>query len=199
MREQENVNQVTELKPDFMGFIFDKNSPRYFFNAKEKADIKNISSAIQTVGVFVNEDVNEIMKRVEQYQLKAVQLHGEETPQQCKQLQESGVSVIKVFRVNEDFDFSVTENYSPLVDYFLFDTKGKTPGGTGIRFNWKLLEGKRFPKPFLLSGGIAPEHTEEIKSFHHPDFIGFDINSKFETAPGLKDVTLIHTFLKNIS
>ncbi len=198
MREQENVSQVAELKPDWMGFIFDKNSPRYFLNAKNKADLKNISPAIKTVGGFVNEDVNEIRKKVEQYQLKAVQLHGEEPPEFCQQIQQSGVSVIKAFRVNEYFDFTVTERYTPHVDYFLFDTKGRQPGGTGIRFNWQLLEGKRFAKPFLLSGGISSEYMEEIKSFHHPDFIGIDINSKFEISPGLKDVTLIRTFLKNI-
>lgn len=199
MREQGNVNQVTELKPDFMGFVFDKNSPRYFPKAQNPTDIKSISKEIKTVGVFVNEEVGNIIKTINQYQLSSVQLHGEETPEQCKQLQESGVSVIKAFRVNKDFDFGVTEKYSPLVDFFLFDTKGKTQGGTGVRFNWELLNGKRFSKPFLLSGGIAPEHTEELKLFHHPDFAGIDINSKFEISPGLKDVTRIRSFIKAIS
>src|SRR5688572_29103647 len=198
LREQRNVSELAELHPQWMGFIFTLTSPRYFNAAKEPAYLKSLPGSIKKVGVFVNETPEIVKSTVQQHNLNAIQLHGSETPEYCASLQSSGIEIIKAFSVDDDFDFGITESYSPFVDYFLFDTKGKQAGGNGIAFNWNILNGKHFSKPFLLSGGISPEHAEAIKNFFHPDCIGIDINSRFEISPGLKDVSAIRLFLQQI-
>lgn len=198
LRQQQNVTELVSLAPDWMGFIFSPNSPRYFNSAKESADIKSLPASIKKVGVFVNETLELVKSTIQQHGLDAIQLHGSETPEYCASLQSSDIEIIKAFSVDDNFDFSITETYSPFVDYFLFDTKGKQAGGNGIAFNWNILKDKRFAKPFLLSGGISPEHADAIKNFSHPDCIGIDINSRFEISPGMKDVALIRSFLQKI-
>lgn len=198
LREKQNVADLASLNPQWMGFIFAPSSPRYFYSAEEQADLKSIPSSIKKVGVFVNETAEKVKETIQQHALNAIQLHGSETPEYCSALKSEGVEIIKAFNVNEDFDFSSTEEYSSVVDYFLFDTKGEQAGGNGIAFNWNLLNGKRFSKPFLLSGGISLAHAEAIKNFSHPDCIGIDINSRFEISPGLKDVNAIRLFLQQI-
>jgi phosphoribosylanthranilate isomerase len=198
LREQQNISDLAELHPQWMGFIFAETSPRYFNAAKDPADLLSLPSSITKVGVFVNETPEVIKYTVAQHSLNAVQLHGSETPEYCSSLQSPDIEIIKAFSVDDAFDFSSTEAYAPFVDYFLFDTKGKQAGGNGIAFNWNILNGKRFAKPFLLSGGISPEHAEAVNNFSHPDCIGIDINSRFEISPGLKDVSAIRSFLQQI-
>ena len=198
LREQQNISDLAELHPQWMGFIFAPTSPRYFHAVKEPADLKSLPSSIKKVGVFVNETLEAVKNTVQQHNLNAIQLHGNETPEYCASLQSPGIEIIKAFSLDDNFDFSITESYAPFVDYFLFDTKGKQAGGNGIAFNWNILNGKRFAKPFLLSGGISPDHAEAIKNFSHPDCIGIDINSRFEISPGLKDVSAIRLFLQQI-
>jgi phosphoribosylanthranilate isomerase len=198
LRQQQNVNELVALAPEWMGFIFSPNSPRYFNAAPESADINSIPSSIKKVGVFVDETIEAVKNTIQRHGLNAIQLHGSETPEFCAALQSSNIEIIKAFSVDDNFDFSITETYAPFVDYFLFDTKGKQAGGNGIAFNWNILEGKRFAKPFLLSGGISPEHAEAIKNFSHPDCVGIDINSRFEVSPGMKDVAAIRSFLQKI-
>src|SRR6476620_2456540 len=124
LREKQNVADLASLNPQWMGFIFAPTSPRYFNSAKEPADLKSLPSSIKKVGVFVNETPEVVKETIQQHNLNAIQLHGNETPEYCASLQSPGIEIIKAFNVDEDFDFSVTESYAPLVDYFLFDTKG---------------------------------------------------------------------------
>jgi phosphoribosylanthranilate isomerase len=198
LREKQNILDLAELHPQWMGFIFAPTSPLYVNTAKEPADLKSLPSSIKKVGVFVNETSEKVKEIVQQHNLNAIQLHGSETPEYCASLQSLNIEIIKAFSVDDDFDFSITDSYAHFVDYFLFDTKGKQAGGNGIAFNWNILNGKRFSKPFLLSGGISPDHAETIKNFTHPDCIGIDINSRFEISPGLKDVKAIRLFLQQI-
>jgi phosphoribosylanthranilate isomerase len=198
LREKQNILDLAELHPQWMGFIFAQTSPRYFNTAKEPADLRSLPASIKKVGVFVNETAEAVKITVQQHNLRAIQLHGNETPEYCASLQSTGIEIIKAFSVDDDFDFSITKSYASFVDYFLFDTKGKQAGGNGIAFNWNILQSNRFSKPFLLSGGISPEHSEAIKNFSHPDCIGIDINSRFEISPGLKDVSAIRSFLQHI-
>ena len=83
-----------------------------------------------------------------------------------------------------------------MVDYFLFETKCDTYGGSGKQFDWSILQNYHGTTPFLLTGGIKPSDAEKVKAFHHPQFIGIDLNSGFETAPALKDPALLHDFLE---
>lgn len=199
LRENENVKAIAALKPQWMGFIFHSASPRYFLNAKNQTDLLSIPSSIKKVGVFVNASADEINRVQELYNLDYVQLHGDESVDFCKQLHINGIKIIKAFRINEEFDFTIAGSYSPFVEHFLFDASGKEYGGNGIVFNWDLLKNKRFSKPFLLSGGIGMEQVVALKSFPHPDVIGVDINSRFEISPGFKDVAGIQLFQQQIA
>src|SRR5690606_30113359 len=142
-------------------------------------------------GVFMNESTDVILRRVKEHDLHFVQLHGEESPAQCSELRTAGVGVIKVFSVDEDMDFSATTVYASAVDYFLFDTKGKLYGGNARRFDWKVLSRYDQKVPFFLSGGIAPEHIDEINHLDGYNLVAIDVNSGVEVTPAYKDIARI--------
>jgi len=193
MKFSENILAVSALKPDFMGFIFYTKSPRY----AEPLDISVLNSlpeSIKKIGVFVNEDIEDILTIVYKYNLDGVQLHGSENVDVCKKLKDSGLLVIKAFPVTDANNFKVTKAYEGACDYFLFDTKTDAFGGSGLKFNWNILSGYKGETPFLLSGGIAPDDEEAILKIEHPKFFGIDLNSKFEVKPGLKNVELLREF-----
>ena len=188
------LQQLDGLNIDFAGLIFYKESPRYVVGKISKEELESTDFDIKKVGVFVNARYNEIIETVEDYGLDVVQLHGNETPGLCKQLSDD-VEVIKAFSIGADTG-SIDElvaDYDAVCDYYLFDTAGKdgTVGGTGTQFDWKLIKKNKIEKPFFLSGGISVADAAKIKAFKHPDFIGIDINSKFEKEPGIKDMALV--------
>ncbi len=195
MRNSENILNLIALKPDFVGFIFYNKSKRFvagFPQVEFPAEVKK-------VGVFVNESVSEIIKKVNEHKLDLVQLHGDETPQFCDNLKSNQASkIIKAFSVNESFDFDVTKPYENSCNYFLFDTKGKNYGGNGIKFNWKILQNYKGKIPFLLSGGISVNDVLEVNKINHPKFIGIDVNSGFEIEPALKNIEKLKEFKNNL-
>ncbi|MBZ9729486.1 phosphoribosylanthranilate isomerase [Salegentibacter sp. JZCK2] len=205
MKNPENISEVAKLQPDYMGFIFYEKTPRNF-----DAEIPEIPSAIKKTGVFVNEEIKVILEKVKTHDLNAVQLHGDETAAFCAELKtlliETPVEIIKVFSVKDDFDFERLEEYEAVVDYFLFDTKGKNKGGNGITFNWEILKEYPSEKPFFLSGGIGPEEVEEIKKLKayfqqnakENLLYAIDVNSKFEEQPGFKNVEKLSAFTKRL-
>ena len=197
MREPKNIEKVAQLGVDMMGFIFYPKSPRFAFQSVDRtAADKNVCR----VGVFVNESVELISDKIQLFDLNAVQLHGNESRELCEQLHEQNglLKVIKAISVSTAGDIQKYKEYVGAVDYFLFDTKCKTVGGSGQQFDWQVLENYDGDVPFILSGGIGPEDVERIRNFHHPKCIGIDLNSKFEMEPGLKDVEMLKTFLENI-
>jgi phosphoribosylanthranilate isomerase len=208
MRAPENISALLDIPIDFIGFIFYPKSARYIGKkGLDKWIGKNAEAfgEVKKVGVFVNAEVEEILNAVHDYQLDYIQLHGNESAEYCRELsilwQVSSVRkarMIKAFSIDEEFDFSNTEAYAPYCSYFLFDTKGKNPGGNGITFNWSLLEAYQGVTPFLLSGGIDPDSVEEIKALNFPQLSGIDINSRFETAPAVKDIESIRTFIRQV-
>ena len=189
------LTQLDGLNIDFAGLIFHPASPRYAVGKITGREIADADLDIKKTGVFVNAGFDEIMNRVNEFELDAVQLHGNETPELCDKL--SGeTEVIKVFHITPGKEQTVDElvaDYDAVCDYYLFDTAGTGTlnGGTGQKFNWKALEKSRIEKPFFLSGGIGLEDAAAIKAFRHPDFFGIDINSRFEKEPGIKDMALI--------
>ncbi|WP_316797402.1 phosphoribosylanthranilate isomerase [Pedobacter agri] len=195
MKFAANIAAVASLQPDYLGFIFYEKSPRFISDVSAEL-IKYIPSEIKTVGVFVDEDLETVEKKVNLYQLKAVQLHGSESPEYYRALKStfSGVEVIKAFGVDENFDFAVLNNYSAIVDYFLFDTKTKAHGGSGKTFDWKILESYKLNKPYFLSGGIDLEHATAIAGIEDKRLYALDINSRFEIDSGVKDVEKIREF-----
>ena len=195
MKYKNNILEISNLKPDLMGFIFWPESPRYF-----DYNIINIPREIAKVGVFVNQSFEFILEKINKFDLNYVQLHGKEKVQFCKKLN-SVTKIIKVFNVDEKFDFNNIKPFEDFCDYFLFDTKGKGYGGTGKKFNWNILKNYESNKPFFLSGGIGPEHVSKIKKLLKTNLpiYAIDINSKFETKPGLKKIEIIEDFKNKIN
>ncbi len=194
MRDSENITALSEVQPDFVGFIFHEKSSRNISDPILIDTPKNI----ERVGVFVNESVTFITDKIEQYNLDYAQLHGNESPEFCKEIKNLEVGVIKAFNISENFDFSILINYEQQCDYLLFDAFGKQAGGNGITFNWELLTKYKGKTPFLLSGGIDGTMTDEIKKITHPQFEGIDINSGFELEPALKNISKIKCFSESI-
>jgi phosphoribosylanthranilate isomerase len=190
-----NTAEVAMLQPDYLGFIFYEKSPRNF-----EGVIPKLPNTIKKVGVFVNATKENVIEKIRIYKLNVIQLHGEETPQFCKELKsEVDTKIIKVFSVKDAFDFSILEPYEDVVDYYLFDTKGKEKGGNGIIFNWDILKHYPSTKPFILSGGIGSNVIEDLKKFITSSLplYAIDVNSKFETKPGLKNIDTLKNFNVN--
>jgi len=198
MNDPLNVKEIAEAKPDFMGFIFVPGSPRYVGKVPEKELFHNVPGGIKRIGVFFNENNQRILDVSVRTGLDIVQLHGNESPLACLQLKSSGLKIIKAFNIEKDFSFEYLVQYMSVCDYFLFDTKSEKPGGSGIKFNWMKLEEYSLDKPFFLSGGIGPEDAGVIKSMENKGFFAIDINSRFETSPGMKDAALVKTFINEI-
>ena len=197
MKYAENIQQVGELQPDYLGFIFYEKSKRNF-----EGVIPKLPESIKKVGVFVNEFIEIVVSLVEEYQLDAVQLHGDESVEYIKKLKSylPKIEIIKVFGIKEDFNFDILKPYKEIVDYFLFDTKGKERGGNGIPFNWQVLGNYNSEKPFFLSGGIGLEHIDKIKKMRITGLpiYALDVNSKFETEAGVKNIEKLKEFKKKI-
>ena len=191
MKYPENILEVSELLPDFLGFIFWEKSSRYF-----DGEIPEIPKSIKKVGVFVNATLEEISFKIKKYDLDLIQLHGNESPKFCEKLKKENIEIIKVFSVNDDFDFSLLKPFENTCNYFLFDTKGKLPGGNGITFNWQILQQYKLTKPIFLSGGIGLDEIENIKKLNLPIY-AIDVNSKFEIEAGLKNIELLKNFKNN--
>ena len=191
------LQQLEGLDIDFAGLIFVKDSPRYAGDKIAAKDLKSSDLDLKKVGVFVNEEYDEIMKVVEAYSLDIVQLHGDESPDLCEDLS-AELEVIKTFRIKPTQKDSVDDmlaDYDAVCDYYLFDTASEEAmGGTGKQFDWKVISNSKIEKPFFLSGGIGLEDADKLKKFKHPDFYAVDVNSKFEKEPGVKDMGLILQF-----
>ena len=192
MRDAENIREVEALGIDLMGFIFWPKSSRY---VNERPAY--LPTQCKRVGVFVDENVNTIKKLANDYALDYIQLHGSESPEYVQQLR--NWQVIKAFNIATTEDLEATKTYEGIVDYFLFDTKGKSVGGNGEKFDWSVLEAYHGDTPFLLSGGIGPDDAERVRTFQHEKCIGIDLNSKFELSPALKDINKLQEFIKELS
>lgn len=203
MTNTEQVMQLDTMGVEFAGFIFYPKSPRYAFRNMSRPEIKKIKGQhINKVGVFVNTPVEELLQTVDECGLHLVQLHGDETPKYCEKVADY-VGVIKAFRLREeDHVLWKVKDYQDIADMFLFDTDGMGYGGTGKKFNWTMLKGLNINKPFFLSGGIGPGDVDELSSFVKDpvarDLFSIDINSKFETIPGLKDMQAVEKFVQAI-
>lgn len=194
LKINDNILAVDELKVDYIGMIFYDKSKRF---------IQDIPSALEQtkatkVGVFVNASIQEITEAKTKFQLSIAQLHGNETPDFCNQIQKLGLKVWKVFGIDKEFDFSIMDDYIESVDAFLLDTKSSKHGGTGVKFNWDLLNKINPTYPFFLSGGISPEDLSVIKGINMPNLIGLDLNSRFEIEPGLKNIPTLKQFISDL-
>jgi phosphoribosylanthranilate isomerase len=220
MKHVENIQQIAELQPDYLGFIFYDKSKRNF-----EGIIPELPNQINKTGVFVNEIPEIVVSYVEEYQLDAIQLHGDESVDYIKLIKKylaesrasfieqnkgrkkvkkpksyDNLEIIKVFGIKDEFDFELLQPYLDVVDYFLFDTKGKERGGNGVKFDWSVLKDYPFDKPFFLSGGIGIDDVDQVKELLNSDLpiYALDVNSQFEIEPGLKNINEVKNFKNKI-
>lgn len=194
MRNPANIAEVAALEPDYMGFIFYEKSPRFAATLNPVA----LPDNVRRVGVFVNAPIAEIEDTAERYGLQTLQLHGSESPETCQKLRTKDYEVIKAFGIETAEDFKQTAEYEGCCDLFLFDTRTPGHGGSGFRFDWRILDLYNGKTPFLLSGGISATDAQEILNIGHPCFYGVDLNSRFEIEAGLKDAGSLERFIKTI-
>lgn len=193
MREADNIRALEQSEVDMMGFIFYPKSPRCVCELPSY-----LPQQAKRVGVFVDEDKKEIEMFADRFGLAYIQLHGNESPDYCRSLHAVGLRLIKAFSIAARKDMEGIEAYEPYCDYFLFDTKCEQHGGSGNQFDWSLLNAYKGHTPFLLSGGINQYSAPALKEIGHPCLAGFDLNSRFELAPGVKDIERINRFLKEL-
>lgn len=193
MRDAQNIKDVESLGVDWMGFIFYPKSPRYV-----DAVPSYLPDNAKRVGVFVNESAQNIKQICSKYSLDIVQLHGNESPDMCARLMEDGLTIIKVLSVKDTFPTELSKSYQQACHYLLFDTHTADYGGSGSKFSWDIVSDYQHDTPFMLSGGISANDAESIMKINHPQLIGIDINSRFETKAAFKNVSLINQFIKQI-
>jgi phosphoribosylanthranilate isomerase len=194
MRDENNIREVAALAPDYMGFIFYRKSPRY---VGDDFKMPVLPANVKKVGVFVNAATDDMKAEADLHKLDYLQLHGEESVKQCEDLKNGGIKIIKVFSVDDDTDFEKTKPYQGIVDYFLFDSKGKFYGGNARPFDWNLLKKYDQLVPFFIGGGVAPENAPDIKKLAGMNLHAIDANSGVEVSPGLKNVKRVSA-LKDI-
>ena len=197
----DQIKELISLNIDFLGFIFYGKSPRFVINSLTLEEIKSINHEGK-VGVFVNESTERIIEISEKAELNYIQLHGDESEEFISELKKElnpKIKLIKVFRIGTDAEDlkSKIQNLKSKIDYFLFDTDSRSFGGTGKTFDWQILNELEITKPYFLSGGISSENIENIKLLKQKPF-SLDINSKFEIAPGNKDLEKIKDFQSKI-
>lgn len=194
----DNIADVASLTPMLMGFIFYEPSPRSAIGLDPKV-VSTLPPFIRPVAVFVNETEKTISDTATRYGIKIVQLHGNESPELCKSLKAKGFVVFKAIGVSDDTDWSEIKKYSDSgVDLFVLDTATPTYGGSGKKFNWNRLESYHLPTPYLLSGGIGPDDVDNIVDAMRPGMAGIDINSRFESSPGVKDISTLTHFILSL-
>lgn len=198
LRNRENILELVPLQPGFMGFIFYPHSPRYVGDDPDPELFSSVPEGIVKIGVFVNSHIDHIRQLAVRFGLGGIQLHGEETSETAKELKKEGLLVIKAIGVAEIIDASVISEQSRTCDFVLLDTKTKGHGGSGKKFNWDLIRAVPTHVQFMLSGGIGPSDSQAIRGIRHPGLTGVDINSGFETEPGLKDAHLVKLFINDL-
>lgn len=193
MREPDNIREVETLQPTMIGFICWDKSPRYV------ATVPSYLPKCQRVCVFVNPSINYALQMADSFKADYLQLHGSETPDFCQELKHAtGLKIIKSISIANSADIEKSKEYQGVADILLFDTKCATVGGSGVKFDWSVIENYDGTTPFLLSGGIGPDDAESILSIKHPMFAGVDLNSRFESAPAMKDVLKLKEFITEI-
>lgn len=189
LRQAENIREVEKAGADWFGFIFYPKSPRFVGDMPSYLPAKG-----RRIGVFVSPCLDDVKLATERFGLHGVQLHGDASPELCKRLHEAGLMVVRALPAGNDLP-ALVKPYCGAVDYFLFDTPTKNYGGSGRVFDWSVLRSYDGDEPFLLSGGLRPDSIETVSHFGHPKWVGVDLNSGFETAPGVKSAADLEVFI----
>ena len=194
MTDGDNIRRVEALGVDYIGMVFYPRSPRFVYQMPDY-----LPQRARRVGVFVDEPKDTVLTYADRFGLDCVQLHGHESPLYCRSLHEGhGLTVIKAFHLATPRDLKTAETYHGTCDFFLFESKTPQLGGTGRQFDWSLLRGYMGQTPFFLSGGLNAGSARAIRQLRHPQLAGIDLNSRFETSPGVKDVERLQRFLDEL-
>lgn len=200
LSDPQNLQTAIDAGTRFVGFVFYEPSPRNvsFDTAWNLA--RAVPTSIRSVGLFVDPD-DELLERVlTGIQLDMVQLHGNETPGRVAEIKDKyKMEVMKAIRVREESDLEGIEGFEAAADWLLFDSKPEKatlPGGTGHSFDWSLLEGRTFAKPWMLGGGLSPENVGDAIKQLSPNAV--DVSSGVESAPGQKDPAKIKAFIEAV-
>ncbi|MGY6562458.1 MAG: phosphoribosylanthranilate isomerase [Luteibaculaceae bacterium] len=198
IKDPENLRELISFEPNYLGFIFYRKSKRYMAETLLPQHLNEVPKSIAKVGVFVDESIEKMLSTAATYNLQVIQLHGSEGPEICQKLKEQGLQVFKAIAVDSETNFNDFQTFSPYTDAFILDTKGPEKGGNGYSFSWEILNSYTLEVPFLLSGGIGNHNLKEAETLSQPFKIGYDINSKMETEPGLKCPQLVKQFFKTL-
>lgn len=182
---------------DLIGLIFYPGSPRYAVGKVDPLIASRITNA-DLAGVFVNASKEEVIEFAKKYSLKVLQFHGDESPEYCKSFREQ-FTVIKSFGISDVDSFKKCDDYNGCCDYFLFDTSGHERGGSGRKWDWRMLEFYEGKTDFILSGGISINDQKQLTAITNPVFAGVDINSRFEITPGVKDIKMVNAFTDSLN
>ena len=172
-----DIETANEIKPDYIGFVFAPNSKRRV-GYKQAVDLKNLlSKEIKAVGVFLNEDISQVISLLNLGIIDAAQLHGDENPEYITRIQkETGKPVIKAFQIHSEADVAAAEE--TIADYIILDAGT----GEGKTFDWNLID--NFKKPYFLAGGLNAENVTAAMHKLHP--YALDVSTGIETD-GFKD------------
>ncbi len=197
IKTEQNIRDIAKLHIDMIGLNFYRPSVRYVDESVDPLLYDMLDDPVSRVGVFVNMEIDDLLDYVDEYRLDFAQLHGDEDVDYCRALSKQ-IPVIKVFRIAEGFEITEVLAFD-FVNFVLFDKDSKNYGGSGQKFEWDILKEYPLSVPFLLSGGIGPDDVDLVKSMVHPHFVGIDINSKFESEPGVKDIDMVRRFLEEVN
>jgi len=187
----EDASYAAECGADALGFNFYGGSPRYVSPERTKEIIEKIPDGITTVGVFVNHDALEVKKTVEFCSLDLVQLHGDESPEYCRQFPSS--LLIKAFFPRDEDDLQKVSGYP--VRAILVDAYDPSRyGGTGKRSDWRLAARVKETHPLIIAGGLNRDNIREAIEIVSPHAV--DVNSGVESSPGRKDPQKVRTIIE---
>lgn len=201
MRQPSNIDAVAALDIDMMGFIFYRRSPRYVTELQSDVIAALRMRGVEPVALFVDEELDTVTDTMERYGFLTAQLHGNESPEYCDKLRSRGFKVLKAISISGEDDIDRAALYDGHADMLVLDTKSPGKGGSGVKFNWELLAAASFTTPYLLSGGISPDDIRAVKAVYEQSgglMAGVDINSRFETAPAIKDASAVADFIAEL-
>jgi phosphoribosylanthranilate isomerase len=192
------VEAAVQHGADMLGFVFFPASPRNLSAEQAEALLREVPSGIDRVGVFVDPETDFLDRILAKARLDLLQLHGDETPERCRAISiYFGLPIIKAIKVSSKADLKAAKAYEDAVDWLMFDAappKDATrPGGNAASFDWSIMQGAKFNRPWLLSGGLTPENLS--LAVQQSGASAVDVSSGVESAPGKKDPAKIRAFL----
>ena len=203
LTEPETLHAAVSGGARYVGFVFYPPSPRSIAPSMAAELARLVPTGVRTVGLFVDPDDDFLEHVVSQVPFDLIQLHGKETPRRIAEVKAAfNIPVMKAIKVGGPEDLAAALDIAEVADRLLFDAKppakvSALPGGNGIAFDWTLLAGRSWTKPWMLSGGLKPENAAE--AVRTTGATALDVSSGVEDRPGHKDPALIRRFLDSVA